>query len=84
MRGKGFLVKLCASTSLAALNYEGCETAHSLFNYPVSEEEDQDVDNPLRCNVSKQRLALLHHVKFIVWDEFVNKSTFFGSTSAVS
>jgi hypothetical protein len=40
---KGLLKGICAATSLAALSFEGAVTAHSLFGYPVEDEEDVDV-----------------------------------------
>jgi len=33
----------CASTGLAATNYDGFETAHSLFCCPVIDDEDKDL-----------------------------------------
>ena len=46
-RSQGILISLCASTSLAALIFDGAVTAHSLFSYPVEDESDiDDVDLP--------------------------------------
>ena len=58
-----------ASTSLAALNYEGGNTAHSLFSIPVH--DDQARDEPVVCTIpgTSQRADLLCAAKIIVWDE---------------
>jgi hypothetical protein len=53
-RSKGLLIAICAATSLAALSFEGALTAHSLFGYPVEDEEDVDDLNPTRCEVKKE------------------------------
>jgi hypothetical protein len=63
----------CASTGLAATNYENFDTAHGLFKFPVTEDGD-DNDEDEKC-VSKlyehpERLELLQKAKVIVWDEF--------------
>ena len=44
-RAAGILITICAATTLAALLFEGATTAHSLFNYPVVEEEDVDEED---------------------------------------
>ena len=51
---KCLLIAICAATSLAALLFEGAVTAHSLFGYPVEDEEDVDDLNPTRCKVMKE------------------------------
>jgi hypothetical protein len=51
---KGLLIAICAAKSLAALSFEGAVTAHSLFGYPVEDEEDVDDLNPTRCKVMKE------------------------------
>jgi hypothetical protein len=51
---KGLLIAICAATSLAALSFEGAVTSHSLFGYPVEDEEDVDDLNQTRCEVKKE------------------------------
>jgi hypothetical protein len=51
---KGLLIAICAAMSLAALSFEGAVTAHSLFGYPVEDEEDVHDLNPTRCEVKKE------------------------------
>jgi len=62
----------CASTGLAATLYEGFETAHSLFKFPVVEEDEREVDVPVECQLSKSpnRMEYLKAVDVILWDEF--------------
>ena len=62
----------CASTGLAATLYEGFETAHSLFKFPVIEDDERDVDTPIECNLlnTSNRLEFLQNVDLILWDEF--------------
>ncbi len=43
---KGLLIAICAATCLAALSFEGAVTAHSLFFYPVEDEDNIDDLNP--------------------------------------
>jgi hypothetical protein len=66
----------CASTGLAATNFEGLgfETAHLFFCYPVVEEEDRDESEPPVCQLWKKagRQELLTCVKLIIWDEFLS------------
>jgi hypothetical protein len=40
----------CASTGLAATNYNVFETAHSLFCFPLIEDQDKDETDPPKCN----------------------------------
>ena len=70
MRAKGAVVLIAATTGLAALNYEGASTAHSLFKIPVPEGKDDEDD--LVCGISKtqQRADLLKAADLIIWDEF--------------
>ncbi len=35
----GILITICAQSSLAALSFDGATTAHSLFLYPVEDED---------------------------------------------
>ena len=62
----------CASTGLAATLYEGFETAHSLFKFPVIEDDEREVDTPMECNLQNfpNRLEYLKAVDLILWDEF--------------
>ena len=71
-RGKGMLSVGCASTALAATNYDKFDTAHGLFKYPVIEEDDKenDVEQCCKLNEHPQRLELLQSTNLIVWDEF--------------
>lgn len=73
-RSMKFLCLGCASTGLAATNYENFDTAHGLFKFPVTEDGD-DNDDEYGRNMSKlyeheERLELLQHSNVIVWDEF--------------
>ena len=71
-RSQAKLCAGCASTGLAATLYEGFETAHSLFKFPVIEDDEREVDSPIECNLSKSpnRLEYLRQVDVILWDEF--------------
>jgi len=72
-RGMGILCVGCASTGLAATNYENFDTAHGLFKYPVIEEGDVDEeDGEFICKLYEhpERMELLQHAQVIVWDEF--------------
>ena len=73
-RSRGKLCLGCASTGLAATVYENFNTAHSLFKYPVVEEEDRDEANTVECLLNPdrnpKRFELLLAAKVIVWDEF--------------
>ncbi len=40
VKAKKKLIAICTATSLAALSFDGTVTAHSLFGYPVEDEED--------------------------------------------
>jgi hypothetical protein len=71
-RKNGILITICAQSSLAALSFDGATTAHSLFSYPVEEEDDIDDQNLPRCNFSKERCDFLHDVSVIFWDEFIS------------
>jgi ATP-dependent exoDNAse (exonuclease V) alpha subunit len=70
-RSEDFLSLGCASTGLAATVYEDFYTAHSLFKFPVVEEEDKEVNEPPVCELHKnpQRKELLQACSLIVWDE---------------
>jgi uncharacterized protein YacL (UPF0231 family) len=71
-RTQGILITICAQSSLAALNYDGATTAHSLFSYPVEDEDDIDDQNLPECNFTKERCDFLHEVLVIFWDEFIS------------
>ena len=71
-RSQGKLCAGCASTGLAATIYEGFETAHSLFKFPVVEEDEREVDTAIECQLTNcpNRLEYLNSVNLILWDEF--------------
>jgi len=71
-RSRKLLCVGCASTALAATNYENFDTAHSLFKFPVIEEEDKETNEATSCSLLSfpERLELLQHTKLIIWDEF--------------
>ena len=71
-RSLGKIVVGCASTGLAATNYDGFETAHSLFCFPVVEDSERDESEPPRCmfETKPEREELLRCASLIVWDEF--------------
>jgi hypothetical protein len=56
----GPLIAICAAASLAALLFEDAVTAHSLFGYPVEDEEDVDDLNPTQCKIKKECTDFLH------------------------
>ncbi|PIA13371.1 hypothetical protein COEREDRAFT_49360, partial [Coemansia reversa NRRL 1564] len=64
--GCGMIVLPCATTVLAAQNYRGSCTAHSLFHIPIERDK-----LGLRCNVvaGTDRAELLSKTSLIVWDE---------------
>jgi RecG-like helicase len=49
LRSKGKIVKICASTTLAASLYKNGTTAHNLFKFPVQDEDAADSDTPPQC-----------------------------------
>jgi len=71
-RSIGVLCVGCASTALAATNYDNFDTAHGLFKFPVIDEEDKDINESGHCKLLEhsQRLELLKQTQLIVWDEF--------------
>jgi hypothetical protein len=71
-RKNGQLISICTSTSLAALNFDGATTAHSLFSYPVEDETDVDDQDLATCDFNKERCDYLHEVSVIFWDEFIS------------
>jgi hypothetical protein len=50
---KLLLITICAQSSLAALTFDGATTAHSLFLYPVEDENDIDDQNLPVCNFKR-------------------------------
>ncbi len=58
--------------SLAALTSDGATTAHSLFLYPVEDENDLDDQNLPTCNFKKECYDFLYEVSVIFWDEFIS------------
>ena len=72
-RSRGNLIRICASTSLAATLYKDAETAHSLFKVGVLDEAEREEDDMAQCHLFKtERLELLRECKVIFWDEFVS------------
>jgi hypothetical protein len=73
-RSQDILIQCCASTTLAALMTEGGKTAHSLFKYPVIEDDDEMDENKLpECRLDNtERLALLNETVVVFWDEFIS------------
>jgi hypothetical protein len=71
-RSNGILITICAQSSLAALSFDGATTAHSLFCYPVEDEDDIDDQNLPKCNFKKERCDFLYEVSVIFWDEFIS------------
>ena len=54
------MIQCCAATTLAALLFDGVQTAHSLFNYPVVEEAYIDPERIPECKLDNtQSLELL-------------------------
>jgi len=80
VRSEGKLVSICASTTLAATNYENADTAHSLFAYAVQDfDDDFDGDTVQECQLDskayEQRLQLLENTSLILWDEAFGNHT---------
>jgi nucleoside-triphosphatase THEP1 len=74
VRSEGKLVSICASTTLAATNFENADTAHSLFAYAVQDDDDDfDGDTVQECQLDTKayadRLELLESTSVILWDE---------------
>ena len=65
----------CATTGIAALQYESARTAHSLFHLPTTEEKDSDgrinsrLMQILEVGRTNTRIELLRNASVIVWDE---------------
>ena len=73
-RSIGQIAVGCASTGLAATNYDDFYTAHGLLCYPVIEDELLDESEPAQCDFSSNvdRLNLLREARVIIWDEMVS------------
>ena len=71
-RSQGKICAGCASTGLAATIYDGFETAHSLFKFPVVEEDEREVNVPTECQLDSNanRYEYLKATSLILWDEF--------------
>jgi hypothetical protein len=76
LRSQGKIVCVCASTAIAALNFKNDGmTAHNLFNFPVIDDIDRNIDDEKsECNMSQERMELLENTNVIVWDEFLNNN----------
>jgi tRNA A37 threonylcarbamoyladenosine biosynthesis protein TsaE len=71
-RSKNKIVLGCAATALAAQNYDGFDTFHGLFKYPVIEDmEDIDQIDCIELSMSNypQRKELINAASVIIWDE---------------
>jgi hypothetical protein len=68
----GILITICTATSLAALSYEGATTTHSLFLYPVEDENDVDDQNLAGCNFKQEHCYFLYEISVIFLDEFIS------------
>lgn len=73
VRSKGLIALGCASTGLAATNYDNFFTAHALFCFPVVDEDDKDESDPAECELLQhpERLELLQNASVIIWDEMI-------------
>jgi hypothetical protein len=71
-RKNGILITICAQSSLAALSFDGSTTSHSLFLYPVEDENNIDDQNLPECNFNKEHCDFLYEVLVIFWDEFIS------------
>ena len=73
VRSRGKIVLGCSSTNLAAAIFDDFDTAHSLFCYPVKEDEDED-DSERVCNYDTKpgRRELLEAANVIIYDECAN------------
>ena len=71
-RSQGKIALGSASTALAATLYKDFETTHSLFKFPVVDEQDKDPNLPTECSLSRhpQRQELLRATTLFVFDEF--------------
>ena len=74
LRSEGKIVQVCASTTLAATLYENAMTAHSLFKFPVEDDDEKDSEERTTCKLENtERFELLQQTDVIIWDEFVLK-----------
>jgi hypothetical protein len=74
VRSMSKIVKICASTALAAQNYvNDASTAHELWCLPVIEDEMRDIDDEkIKCmfHFRPERKQLLDSTSLFIWDEF--------------
>ena len=84
LRSQQKIVQVCASTTLAATLYDNAMTAHSLFKFPVEDEDEKDSEERTSCKLENtERLELLQETHVIIWDEFVsNNKDLFEAVSA--
>ena len=61
-----------ASTALAATLYNDFETTHSLFKFPVVEDEDKEPNVPTKCELHRnpKRVEFLRAADLFILDEF--------------
>lgn len=73
-RSKGYLIKICASTTLAATLFVGAETAHAAFKFPVIDDSEADAEERVETKLSScpQRMEFYRECRVIFWDEFVS------------
>lgn len=74
---------ICASTGIAAIDYEGGTTAHALFRIPVVEPNSplgQDERIVCRVGGTTQRADLIRKAHLIMWDEvaMINRQAFYS------
>ena len=73
LESRGKIGLACATTNLAALQHRNCYTAHSLFEYPVIEDYDDNCAiERNECQPSQERRDLLNRAGVIPWDKFFN------------
>ena len=77
VRSMGLIGLCCATTGIAALQYEIGRTAHNLFQLPLHEDKDivegTTIDSRLlsvlEANRNSVRLELLRNAAVVIWDE---------------
>ncbi len=67
-----YFITICTQSSLAALIFDGANMAHSLFLYPLEDENYIDDQNLPTCNFNKECCDFLYEVSVIFWDEFIS------------
>ena len=70
-RSIGKLTLGCAATAIAASQFPGFETAHGLFNLPVPNEVEKELEDEYvyESRLSGEKLELLLSADVILWDE---------------